>query len=246
MTELIMRDSVNASLIPIDTPVVAGYGDGLYVWSSADWARFPHSIPLSIVVNAADSGDILDIEQFDATPAEAPGWCDRFNRSNRRRPTLYVNRSNWAAVRAAVGARAVDYWVATLDGTKNIPGAVAVQYTDVGPYDESVILDPSWVNLEVLDVWQSEKLSGVFDATGVSPSGTTTVYVKSIDAGGFHGSLVWTQASDGAPVRIDSVSLTYGAHFHSSAPAGLDGGYSVVPSPGFEYAHYCVAVRTSV
>jgi hypothetical protein len=142
---LVMRDSVNASLIPTDTPVVAGYGDGLYMWSSSDWARFPNSITLSIVVDPAHQGDVLDVETGDAAPSDVPGWCDRFNRPQRRCPTVYVNRSNWAACRAAVGNRRVDWWVSTLDGTQQVPGAVAVQYTDTGAYDESVILDPTWV-----------------------------------------------------------------------------------------------------
>ena len=144
---LIMRDSTDPFAIPVDTPVVAGYGDGLFQWSSAGWARFPNSIPLSIVCFPGSVGDILDIETGCASPADAPGWCDRFSRPGRRAPTLYVNRSNWDAVRAAVGSRQVDYWVATLDGTQDVPGAVAVQYIDTGAYDESVILDPTWVGI---------------------------------------------------------------------------------------------------
>ena len=243
-----MRDAEMASGIPVDTPVVAGYGDGMLPgqpWSSADWARFPNAIKLVVVLFPQHVGDILDIENGAASPADAPGWCDRFSRPGRRAPSLYVNRSNWAAVRAAVGARSVDYWVATLDGTQDVPGAVAVQYVDVGPYDESVVLDPSWVRSEA-GMWQSEALSGVFDATGVSPVGTTTVYIKALDAAGFVGSLVWTQALDGTPARVDGVALNYGAHFHAAPPAGLDGGYSVVPAKGFEYARYCVAALRSV
>ncbi len=141
-----MRDSVSASAIPADTPVVAGYADGLYAWSPADWARFPNAVKLSIAVRPATSADILDIETGDALPSDAPGWCDRFNRPGRRRPTLYCNLSNWPAVKAAVGARQVDYWVADYTGSPhNVPGAVACQYHDFGGYDESNIIDPTWV-----------------------------------------------------------------------------------------------------
>ena len=157
---LLLRDSIDAPLIPRDTPVVAGYGDGAYIWSPAWkasggfpagvnwWDLFPAAVKLVIVVDAAHAGDVLDVESGAASPADVPGWCDRFNRPARRAPSIYCNRSTWPLVQQAVGGRQVDYWIATLDGTTAIPGAVAVQYIDLGAYDESVIHDPSWVGLE--------------------------------------------------------------------------------------------------
>src|SRR5262249_20327614 len=120
---MILRDSIDAPLIPRDTPVVAGYGDGVYIWSPSWrdgtnwWDLFPNAIKLVIVVSAAHSGDVLDVESGDATPAEVPGWCDRFQRSGRRRPTIYCSRDAIAAVRQAAGGRVFDWWAATLDGT---------------------------------------------------------------------------------------------------------------------------------
>jgi hypothetical protein len=154
---LIMRDSTDPGDIPLDgLAAVAGYADGKLMWTSDGWARFPASIVrLSIVVSAADVGDILDVEPGCAEPPECPGWADRFNRPNRRRPTIYCNRGTIEAVRQAMGSRPFDWWVATLDGTKDVPGAVAVQYCGAanskdpcrtsGHYDETVILDPSWI-----------------------------------------------------------------------------------------------------
>jgi hypothetical protein len=43
-------------------------------------------------------------------------------------PTIYCNRSTWSAVKFYMGSRIVDYWIATLDGTQQVPGAAAVQY----------------------------------------------------------------------------------------------------------------------
>lgn len=153
--ELIARDAIHASGIPLDTPVVIGYGDGaISQWTSSDWARFPAGTPqLSIVTSAWDSGDILDVERFDAIPTDVPGWVRRFKRPGRRRPTVYANRETWPAVLEALAAAnlpadAVDWWAATLDGTMLVAGAVAVQYISTGPYDESVILDPTWVGME--------------------------------------------------------------------------------------------------
>lgn len=142
---MIMRDSITAADIPVNTPVVAGYVDGRYVWSAADWDRFPNAVKLTIATSSQSSADILDVETGDATPAETPGWVDRFNRPGRRRPTIYCNRASWRAVQDVLGTRNVEYWISTLDGTEVVPGAVAVQYTDTGGYDESLISDPTWM-----------------------------------------------------------------------------------------------------
>lgn len=146
---MIMRDSTRAGLIPLDTPVVAGYADGLWAWTAADWGLFPHAVKLSICAHPASAGDILDVEMGDAVPDDVPGWIDRFNRPGRRHPTIYCSRSAITAVRIAAGQRPFDWWAATLDGTTSVPGAVAVQYADLGGYDESVILDPTWVGVPV-------------------------------------------------------------------------------------------------
>lgn len=161
---LLLRDSIDAPLIPADTPVVAGYGDGRYIWSpswmdgSNWWDLFPNSVQLVIVVSAAHQGDVLDVEQGDATPAQAPSWIAQFARPARRAGTIYCNRDTWPAVIAELQASGidpagprVDWWIGTLDGTRQVtipPGGkapAAVQYIDTGAYDESIIYDPSWV-----------------------------------------------------------------------------------------------------
>lgn len=143
----IMRDACPpSSRIPADTPIVAGYGDGICQWSSADWDRFPNAIQLVIVCFPGSSGDILDIEPGCASPSDAPGWIARYNRPIFKVPSLYVNRSNRDAVVAACTGLTYDLWVATLDGTIDVPGfgttVGAIQYIDVGGiYDESVCAD---------------------------------------------------------------------------------------------------------
>ena len=150
---LIMRDSTNPFDIPLEgLAAVAGYGDGTFEWSSSGWARFAAPIvPLSIVISGADRGDILDVEPGCADASESPGWADRFSRPGRRRPTIYCNRSTINEVRRAMGGRPFDWWAATLDGTRDVAGAVAVQFAGEsltgGHYDESVILDPDWIGV---------------------------------------------------------------------------------------------------
>lgn len=167
----VLRDSINGFDIPLDNlAAVGGYGDGaISQWTPEMWARFddPAIVKFVIVVNPFDVGDILDIEQGASPISGVPGWVRAFNRP-RRAPTLYVNRGNWPAVVAALRAAgldptAMDWWVATLDGTLNVyfgsPGVpvpdglrvVAVQWKGEaltgGHFDESVILDVSWLGL---------------------------------------------------------------------------------------------------
>src|SRR5215467_10288439 len=135
---MIMRDSVDPFAIPTDCDVVAGYGDGLYKWSDAGWNRF--TCPkLVIAVTALDKGDVLDVERYNATPADVPGWIDRWVGGRWRLPVIYSSRSVKPQIDTAAAGRKYDWWCSTLDGTQNVPGAVAVQYVDTGSYDESVI-----------------------------------------------------------------------------------------------------------
>jgi hypothetical protein len=195
---MLMRDSINASLIPTDTPVVAGYGDGLYMWSSADWARFPNSVALSIVVNAVDIGDILDVERSDASPTDVPGWVRRFNRPNRRKPTIYSDRNTWPQIVAALeaagmSAGSVDWWAATLDGTQVVAGAVAVQYIDTGAYHESIILDETWVT-----------------GKGGSVITDTVVPVSPVVGKTFQASTTWLDWNTLQPVVLSGIVQTIG------------------------------------
>jgi hypothetical protein len=187
---LLMRDSIDPFAIPLtNLAAVAGYADGSFVWSSAGWALFPPPIvSLSIVVDAANQGDILDVERFDAVPGDCPGWADRFNRPGRRRPTIYCNRDTIGAVRQAMGTRPFDWWCATLDGTQNVAGAVAVQYAGSAQtganYDESIIWDASWIG---------QQLPGGDMAAAVRPDGSAIDYfVVKADTSLDH--YVWTFA----------------------------------------------------
>jgi hypothetical protein len=54
--------------------------------------------------------------------------------------TAYCDRSTLPRVRQLMSGIPVFYWVATLDGTQDVPGAWAVQYADVhNLYDVSVL-----------------------------------------------------------------------------------------------------------
>ena len=131
-----MLDSVSPDKIPPGTPIVAGYVDGRYAWTAADWARFPTSVHVRIAVQATtNDGDVLDVEKGDATPTDAPGWVERRRAAKiNRPPTVYTSLSNWQTCKDAFAAAKVaepNWWIASWDGVANlasVPGAVAKQY----------------------------------------------------------------------------------------------------------------------
>lgn len=144
-----MYDSTSARDIPGNAAMVAGYVDGLYTWSDADWRRFPTALKVRIACFAStDDGHVLDVENGDALPIQAPGWAQR-RRAAGIDPTVYVNLSNWSAVITAFHAAGVDpphYWLADYDGQAVIPaGCIAKQYADPpisgGHYDLSAVAD---------------------------------------------------------------------------------------------------------
>lgn len=144
-----MYDSVEAGAIPTSAALVAGYVDGHFVWSDADWARFPHSRKVRIAVFAdTNDGHVLDVEQGNATPTEAPGWV-LMRREAGIDPTVYCSLSWWTGLRnqfIGQGVAEPHWWIASYDDQPVIPvGAIAKQYADdtiVGAhYDVSAVAD---------------------------------------------------------------------------------------------------------
>lgn len=142
-----MYDGVDASRLPTTAQLVAGYVDGLYKWSDANWARFPNAVKVRVACFAGtNDGHALDVEQGNATPAQSVDWVLMRRRAGVD-PSVYMNTSTWPTVRSAFQARGVaepHYWVAQYDNVASIPaGAVAKQYynNDSLGYDLSVVAD---------------------------------------------------------------------------------------------------------
>lgn len=143
-----MYDSTSASDIPVSADAVAGYVDGRFAWSVADWARFATPRKLRIATQAAtNDGHALDVETFDATPEQAPGWVRMRVAAGVQWPIVYCNRSTWPDVRRACAGLSVRWWIATLDRTTPfiLAGASATQYAGSaqsgGHYDLSLTVD---------------------------------------------------------------------------------------------------------
>lgn len=144
-----MYDSVTPSAIPTNAALVAGYINGPFAWSAAEWARFPHSVKVRISVRAGtNDGHVCDCEQGDLTPAQAVRWVV-MRRKAGADPSVYCNASTWPTVQTAfrnAGVAQPHYWIAHYDGSTAIPaGAMAKQYDSPpksgGNYDISVVAD---------------------------------------------------------------------------------------------------------
>jgi hypothetical protein len=146
-----MYDSITAAQIPPGADLVAGYVDGRYAWSAADWERFPDAVHVRIAVfPTTNDGHVLDCELGDAGPAQCPDWVRR-RRAAGVDPTVYCSWSAWPEVKSAFAAAGVTpphWWISGYPGPVDssghpiIPtGAVAHQWIDHGLYDESMVAD---------------------------------------------------------------------------------------------------------
>jgi hypothetical protein len=140
-----MYDGVTVAELPDGAQLYAGYVDGHYANTQALAERFPAARHVPIAVFAStNEGVVLDVEQGDASPAEAPGWV-QMRRAHGIDPSVYCNADTWPAVRDAfhsAGVAEPHYWIAKYDGMAEIPiGAVAKQFESTAGYDRSVVAD---------------------------------------------------------------------------------------------------------
>lgn len=147
-----MYDAVTPSNIPANPQMVAGYINGRYAWTPADWAKFPHAAHVTIdVTGARPDADVLDVEKGDATPAGAVRWVKaKLALKGSYLPILYCSRSTLTPLFNAL--QAVGYsvnkhfriWIAIPGSNvpvKDMTGVVAIQWNFAGGYDESTVYD---------------------------------------------------------------------------------------------------------
>jgi hypothetical protein len=139
----VMYDSTELDQIPAHAQAAAGYTSGKWPTYNALVRRWPHAQHLSIAVDVAHDADCLDIENGDATPADAPGWFKRQRARGLAKPKLYCSLSVVPAVeaemeRAGIHRSEYDIWSAHYTGVPHICGpseglsspADATQWTD--------------------------------------------------------------------------------------------------------------------
>lgn len=197
--------------------LVAGYINGLYKWSAAEWDLFPDAVHVQISVTASeDAGDVLDVEKGDASPSDAPGWIERRKQAGLWRPTIYCARSVIPAVRQATGPYVLgtdyDIWVADWTGQPHsvwAPGpgpsvqCAAVQYESTAKWDASIVVDEGWPH-----------------RTAVQPAPPKT------EAPVWPQGMVLKQGMSGGPVRVLQAGLN-ATHLDGVRNIAVDGDFGI-------------------
>jgi hypothetical protein len=139
----LIYDSVTPSAIPAHR-AAAIYATGNYAASPSDTAG--HSKVMWIDVTGYDhAASVLDVEPGDATPPMAASWAwHRLHNNPKALARIYTMRSQWPAVKAAIGhlpanmRSHVRYWIADPTGSPHVvPGSDATQWYWGKSYDIS-------------------------------------------------------------------------------------------------------------
>jgi hypothetical protein len=146
-SELKCYDSSTWTSIPTSAEAVLLYIDGRYAAPPSALSRFP-GLKVHYWATVADSlmADVIDVENFDATPAMAMEWVLK-KRMMGVNPIVYASDSTWSTIVLMFGQAHIilpRWWEADPDGKPIIrPNAWAKQYAwppnTGGHYDLSVI-----------------------------------------------------------------------------------------------------------
>ena len=139
----IMFDSAAPHLIPDGfagaAVCAAVYINGRYAWPQSQVARFERVIRISVMPEAgfAAHARVIDVERFDATPANARGFIKERIRLGHHDATVYCSKAAVASVQKACSGLEYRLWVADWTGVPHEdPDAWAVQYkTGPNEYD---------------------------------------------------------------------------------------------------------------
>jgi hypothetical protein len=142
-------DAANPENVPSGV-CAAVYVNG-YVWPENQVKRMGKVLHISVERSPewAKYARIIDVERGAALPEDVRAFCAVQYELYRQAAVVYVNRSNWEAVKDAVSGMDIEiprpfYWVATLDGTMRVADEWATQYQggQVAGYDLSILHGP--------------------------------------------------------------------------------------------------------
>lgn len=155
MSVIVGHDAIHANIGHLPPGQEAGYTTGTpnIRWTDADWAAHPGAV--RICQDATDSdatADVLDVERYAATNAEAPVWARRARREfdsaarpGQREPAIYTSASNVTPLVNALIAggvtSGVGLWVANWDLSQ--AQAYAEVVNAAGPFP---IIGVQWAN----------------------------------------------------------------------------------------------------
>lgn len=176
-----MFDSIDVMTLPAGADLYAGYDDGNWPDAAAIAARFPNARVIRVTTNPADNeGDVLDVENGDATPADIPGWVAR-RRGSGAWPSIYCALGTWSACRTAVARARLavpPWWVAAYPGCGPAlyPTSVAHQYASYAGfgYDVSVVAD-YWPGIDPPPIPPRPPEDPMSLAMTTAPDGTVTI-----------------------------------------------------------------------
>lgn len=127
----IMADSTRPQSIPdkfrMGNNGAAAYIDGSYAWSESEQDEFPRLIRISTNGDArmAEFARCIDVERFDATPADVPGFIEVRNQHSHPNTLVYCDLSTVQPVLVAAPREDYHFWIATLDNFYRGPQEVA-------------------------------------------------------------------------------------------------------------------------
>jgi hypothetical protein len=145
MPPVLMVDSATPEKIPHGPyRAAAVYVNGRYAWPQSQIARFADVIRISVLPDPswAAHARVLDVERFDATPADAVAFIRERRRLGFDDATIYCSKAVVAAVQVACHGLRFRLWIADWDGhVHDDPDAWAVQYANLEAqgYDLSAV-----------------------------------------------------------------------------------------------------------
>jgi hypothetical protein len=139
----------STDILPFKPQLAALYANGIYR-APLHYGR--GRVYIDVTGGLPNGAMWLDVERFDASVSDVPGWLDE--RARYGEGGIYCNRDTLPSVELAAGERPHLLWVATLDGTVDITlpeghgQLVAVQAFPAGwlpvEADLSIVIDPGY------------------------------------------------------------------------------------------------------
>jgi hypothetical protein len=177
-----MIDTTRPWMVPPDiaaTTAAMAYPNGDFAWAATQEARFHRLIRISVTGDPAMAARArgVDVERYDATPAEAPGYIDARRDAGHDDATVYCSRNTLPALFGFLGTRRPRLIIATLDSYPWTPAELAA----VIRADYGLVLDPGWIwgiqayGAEVASGiwWDTTMVYGTRDFTVPSSHGAT-------------------------------------------------------------------------
>lgn len=151
------RDTVQPAMVGTNTcDGVLAYANGKYQWPLHQVERFIEAGKRIHMIDTnghdVQHADILDVERYDATVAQVPGWVDERWRTHST-AAVYCSRSVVPAVVSVLNGRPCYLIVADWTNAPHFPAIelpprvviAAVQYASYADWDEVAVYSRGWL-----------------------------------------------------------------------------------------------------